>query len=122
MFVLPPPRAGRGGRRTRPGRPRTRTVAGSNVRPPRFHRVFTRCQTRARRGRHAGVMTSPAAPTLPDLPARTRVVHEPDQAAAAREREARSACGVTGLLARRPELRGVLATADWLDEAVRWSA
>jgi hypothetical protein len=47
---------------------------------------------------------------------------KPDQAASAREREARSAAGVAALLARRPELRGVLRSADWLEESVRWSA
>ncbi|MGC4110013.1 MAG: hypothetical protein QM747_06235 [Nocardioides sp.] len=47
---------------------------------------------------------------------------KPDRAAAARDREARSASGVTRLLTRRPELRGVLATADWLEEATLWSA
>ncbi len=47
---------------------------------------------------------------------------KPDQAAAAREREAGSSHGVTTLLARRPELRGVLRTADWLEESVRWTA
>jgi hypothetical protein len=47
---------------------------------------------------------------------------KPDQAAAAREREARSAQGVVSLLARRPELRGVLRSADWLEESVRWNA
>lgn len=47
---------------------------------------------------------------------------KPDRAAAAREREARSASGVTDLLTRRPELRGVLSTADWLEEATLWSA
>jgi hypothetical protein len=29
---------------------------------------------------------------------------------------------VADLLARRPELRGVLRTADWLEEATLWSA
>ncbi|HEX3930221.1 MAG TPA: hypothetical protein VHW64_05925 [Nocardioides sp.] len=47
---------------------------------------------------------------------------KPDRGAAAREREARSASGVSDLLARRPELRGVLPTADWLEEATLWSA
>jgi hypothetical protein len=53
---------------------------------------------------------------------RRRPGRKPDQAAAARDRELRSASGVSHLLARRPELRGVLATADWLEEATRWSA
>jgi hypothetical protein len=47
---------------------------------------------------------------------------KPDQAAAARDREARSAQGVSALLARRPELRGVLRSAAWLEESVRWNA
>lgn len=55
-------------------------------------------------------------------PVRQRPGRKPDQAAAAREREARSASGVCDLLTRRPELRGVLSTADWLEEATRWSA
>jgi hypothetical protein len=55
-------------------------------------------------------------------PAPKRRGRKPDQAAAARERESRSASGVCQLLARRPDLRGVLATADWLEESVRWSA
>jgi hypothetical protein len=46
----------------------------------------------------------------------------PDHAAAARDRELRSTRGVTDLLARRPELRGVLRTADWLEESTLWSA
>ncbi|HET8665520.1 MAG TPA: hypothetical protein VFM08_14490 [Nocardioides sp.] len=55
------------------------------------------------------------APTKPD--------HRKDQRAlGALEREARSAHGVTALFARRPELRGVLRTADWLEESVRWTA
>ena len=63
-------------------------------------------------------MTVPPPPT-----SRSRKPgRKPDQAAAAREREARAANGVCDLLARRPELRGVLPTADWLDEATRWSA
>jgi hypothetical protein len=45
-----------------------------------------------------------------------------DHAAAARDRELRSARGVADLLSRRPELRGVLPTADWLEEATLWSA
>jgi hypothetical protein len=53
---------------------------------------------------------------------RRRPGRKPDQAAAARERELRSASGVADLLARRPELRGVLRTADWLEEATLWSA
>jgi hypothetical protein len=61
------------------------------------------------------------AATPPDIasPPRTRT---PDAAAAARDRELRSARGVADLLARRPELRGVLRTADWLEEATLWSA
>jgi hypothetical protein len=60
-------------------------------------------------------------------PSLTQVPAKPDRsiderALAAREREARSAQGVTALLARRPELRGVLRTADWLEESVRWTA
>jgi hypothetical protein len=61
------------------------------------------------------------APSTVALSAPKRRGRKPDQAAAAREREARSASGVCELLARRPELRGVLAAADWLDEATRWS-
>lgn len=56
------------------------------------------------------------------VPLRRKPGRKPDQGAAAREREARSAQGVARLLARRPELRGVLSTADWLEEATLWSA
>jgi hypothetical protein len=45
-----------------------------------------------------------------------------DRAAAARDRELRAASGVADLLARRPELRGVLRTADWIEESTLWSA
>ena len=54
----------------------------------------------------AQIAPTTGQPGRPGRPGR-----KPDQAAAAREREA-----------RRPELRGVLRTADWLDEATRWSA
>jgi hypothetical protein len=48
---------------------------------------------------------------------------EPDRAAAAaRDRADRTAGGLSELLARRPDLRGVHAPADWLDDAIRWSA
>jgi hypothetical protein len=57
-----------------------------------------------------------------EKPQRGTSGRDPDQGAAAREREARSASGVADLLARRPELRGILATADWLEEATLWSA
>jgi hypothetical protein len=74
-------------------------------------------------------MTAPSLAGIPDPPLqevaetqRRRPGRKADQAAAAREREARSASGVCDLLTRRPELRGVLATADWLEEATRWSA
>ncbi|HEX4473186.1 MAG TPA: hypothetical protein VH085_14545 [Nocardioides sp.] len=60
-----------------------------------------------------------ATPSEISAPPRTRT---PDAAAAARDRELRSARGVADLLARRPELRGVLRTADWLEEATLWSA
>jgi len=62
-------------------------------------------------------MPSPRHPTV--VPRKRG--RKPDQAAAAREREARSAQGVTALLARRPDLRGVLPSADWLEESVRWN-
>jgi len=67
-------------------------------------------------------MTSATLSTASTLPVPKRRGRKPDQAAAARDREARSAIGVSELLARRPELRGVLAAADWLEESVRWSA
>jgi hypothetical protein len=67
-------------------------------------------------------MTSAILSADPATSVPRRRGRKPDQAAAAREREARAACGVSALLARRPELRGVLATADWLEEAIRWSA
>jgi hypothetical protein len=65
-------------------------------------------------------MTRPTTPTsaLPPL----RRGRKADRAAAARDRELRSASGVSDLLTRRPELRGVLATADWLEESTLWSA
>jgi hypothetical protein len=44
-----------------------------------------------------------------------------EKAAAARDRADRTAAGLSELLARRPELRGVHAPADWLDDAPRWS-
>jgi hypothetical protein len=47
---------------------------------------------------------------------------DPDRAAAARDRADRTAGGLAELLSRRPDLRGVHAAADWLDDAVRWSA
>ncbi|MBO0844362.1 MAG: hypothetical protein J2P22_02960 [Nocardioides sp.] len=46
---------------------------------------------------------------------------EQDRAAAARDRADRTAGGLSELLARRPDLRGVHAPADWLDDAIRWS-
>jgi hypothetical protein len=61
------------------------------------------------------------SPTTPYERPRKRPGRKPDRAAAAREREARSASGVCALLTRRPELRGVLKTADWLEEATRSS-
>ena len=67
-------------------------------------------------GLHAGAV---ASTTITGPRKRGR---KPDQAAAAREREARSSHGVTTLLARRPELRGVLRTADWLEQSVLWTA
>jgi hypothetical protein len=45
-----------------------------------------------------------------------------ERAAAARDRADRTAARLAELLARRPELRGVHAPADWLDDATRWSA
>ena len=47
---------------------------------------------------------------------------DPDRAAAARDRADRTAGGLSGLLSRRPDLRGVHAPADWRDDAVRWGA
>jgi hypothetical protein len=67
------------------------------------------------------VAQTPQTPQTPQPTPRGRG-RKRDQAAAAREREARSVSGVSGLLARRPELRGVLETADWLAEATLWSA
>jgi len=66
------------------------------------------------------MLTGMARPTQPDLSIQT--VLEPDPAAAARDRLDRTAGGLSELLARRPELRGVHAPADWLDDAIRWSA
>jgi len=45
-----------------------------------------------------------------------------DRAAVARDREGRLVGGLSGLLSRRPELRGVHAPADWFDDAIRWGA
>jgi len=45
-----------------------------------------------------------------------------DRAAAARDRADRTMGGLAELLTRRPELRGVHAPADWLDDATRWTA
>jgi hypothetical protein len=61
-------------------------------------------------------LASPA-PVPPRRPGR-----KADQAAAARDRELRSSSGVSDLFTRRPELRGVLRTADWMEEWTRWSA
>jgi hypothetical protein len=61
------------------------------------------------------------ATTISEPTVHQRRGRKPDQAAAAREREARSIRGASSLLLRRPELRGVLATADWLEESVRWT-
>ena len=47
---------------------------------------------------------------------------EYDPAEVTRRRADRRTRGLTALLARRPELRGVHAPADGLDDAVRWSA
>ncbi len=47
---------------------------------------------------------------------------ERDHGAAARDRADRTAGGLSDLLTRRPELRGVHAPADWLDDSTRWSA
>ena len=69
-------------------------------------------------GRHAEAMSNSTMTTALEK----KRGRKPDQAAAAREREARSCQGVTTLLARRPELRGVLRTVDWLEESVRWTA
>jgi hypothetical protein len=44
-----------------------------------------------------------------------------DHAAAARDRTDHTVGGLSGLLARRPDLRGV-HPPDWLDDAVPWSA
>ena len=44
-----------------------------------------------------------------------------EKAAAARDRADRTAGGLSELLARRPELRGVHAPADWLADAIRWT-
>ena len=41
---------------------------------------------------------------------------------AAREREDRTLRGLSELLDARPELQGVHAPADWVYDAVRWSA
>jgi hypothetical protein len=38
------------------------------------------------------------------------------------DRQARVVLGITEVLATRPDLRGVLGTADLLDEHVRWCA
>lgn len=45
-----------------------------------------------------------------------------DRAAAARDRADRHAGSLSELLARRPDLRGVHAPADWLEDAIRWTA
>jgi hypothetical protein len=45
-----------------------------------------------------------------------------DRAAAARDRADRNAGGLSELLDRRPDLRGVHAPADWLEDAIRWTA
>jgi hypothetical protein len=55
---------------------------------------------------------------LPD----PRTDEERDRAAAARDRADRTARGLAELLSRRPELRGVHAPADWLEDAIRWTA
>jgi hypothetical protein len=64
--------------------------------------------------------------TRPDPPpeALTTTGGEPrlDRAAAARDRAARTAGGLSDLFDRRPDLRGVHAPADWLDDATRWTA
>jgi hypothetical protein len=66
------------------------------------------------------VSTAPETTTV--LKVRRKPGRKPDQAGSARDRANRSAGGVSDLLARRPELRGVLATADWLEESTLWSA
>jgi hypothetical protein len=51
-----------------------------------------------------------------------RTAEERDRAAAARDRADRTAGGLSELLSRRPELRGVHAPADWLEDSIRWTA
>jgi hypothetical protein len=64
----------------------------------------------------------PTTPEPTDHPRRTPKGRRRDRAAAARDRADRTAAGLSELLARRPDLRGVHAPADWLDDAIRWSA
>jgi len=51
-----------------------------------------------------------------------RTDEQRDVAAAARDRADRNAGHLWDLLARRPDLRGVHAPADWLEDAIRWTA
>jgi hypothetical protein len=53
---------------------------------------------------------------------RDRAAAARDRAAAARDRADRHAGSLSGLLARRPDLRGVHAPADWREDAIRWTA
>jgi hypothetical protein len=53
---------------------------------------------------------------------RDRVAAARDRAAAARDRADRHAGSLSDHLARRPDLRGVHAPADWLEDAIRWTA
>src|SRR4051794_16892778 len=87
-------------------------------RPGGFIEPSTTGHATVMHGRHAEAMSSSSTTTAGP---RNRG-RKPDQAAAAREREARSSQGVTTLVARRPELRGVLRTADWMEESVLWTA
>ncbi|RLV48203.1 hypothetical protein D9V37_19245 [Nocardioides mangrovicus] len=58
-------------------------------------------------------LTVPAEKTV------TAFAADPSQA---RDRATRSVGGIAKLFAARPELRGVLASADLADDNIRWSA
>jgi hypothetical protein len=56
--------------------------------------------------------------TTPDQPD----IHDESEPTFRLGRQARVVLGITEVLATRPDLRGVLGTADLLDEHVRWCA
>ena len=97
-----------------------------------LHQEFTRRNRHESRARHAGRTSRRQRPRIgqgeplpqtsqPDSDITPRP-GRPYGVEAAREREDRTLRGLSALLDARPELLGVHAPADWVYDAVRWSA